>query len=269
MKFLRQLHLIFLDITFSWANVVKSNIKCFHMEHLHQMLPINLSKFGANPTVMQSKGCNCGEIPSYLEEFMFDQHTERKLTIPQYVPPTGTEVATTIPTLQSSGDATYQPNPSELQDDFLFESQGYEEAATTVPNVQRHCCTGYTTPKFAMMCDRFGVSNRLASCLASALSEDIGFKDDHGETVVVDKRKMSREREKGRNECNRKRYAGESLHAFSFDGRKNDALTREKIGEIYHSRMHKEPHLVVVREPNSSSLGYVNLEGRGESAKAK
>lgn len=209
---------------------------------------------------LKSNRCNCGKIPDDLKDFMFDQHNERKLTIPIVEDPTETEVSTIAPTLQSSGDETYQPTPSELQDDIAMEM-----AETSVESLYS---PRYSIPKFAMICDRFGVSNRVASCLASALFEDIAFKDERGQTVVCDKNKIERERAKLRTEVLRQRQKG-CLEAFSFDGRKNDALTREKIDEVYHSRMQKESHLVVVHEPNSKLLGYVNLEGKGESAEAK
>lgn len=214
---------------------------------------------------LKTHECKCGKIPSHLKEFMFDQHTERKLTILQDVPPADEDVATSVPTLASAEDPTYKPSFSEFEDDFELPGPSSRPAAATVPVYS----TRNTLPKLAMMCDRFGVSNRLASCIVSAVLDDFGIKDEHNKTIVIDKRKIGREREKARNECLRKRYDGESLAAFSFDGRKNDALTREKIDQIYHSKMHKESHLVVVREPHSSLLGYVNLDGKGESAKAK
>jgi len=58
----------------------------------------------------------------------------------------------------------------------------------------------------------------------------------------------------------RKRLNDTNLLAFSFDGRKDDTLTRDKIDEKYHTRMLKEPHLVILREPNSELIGYVRLE---------
>lgn len=85
----------------------------------------------------------------------------------------------------------------------------------------------------------------------------------------MDKTKVSGERKKSRQDILRAQLFGESLIAFSFDGRENDSLTREKTNGVYHTTMHKEPHAVVVREPHSSLLGYVNLEGKGETSEAK
>lgn len=209
--------------------------------------------------------CSCGKIPERLHDFMLDQHNERKLTMPHYVP-AESEILSVPPTLHSgeSSDQTYQPTASDM---YEFEnpsgSDAFETSAQTVYSPR------YSTPRFAMMCDRFGVSDRLASCLASALFADIQFKDEEGKTIIMDKRKVGREREKSRQDILRARHNAESLIAFSFDGRKNDSLTREKVGDRYHTTMEKQPHLVVLREPHSSLLGYVNLQGKGETARAK
>lgn len=214
---------------------------------------------------LKTDRCSCGKISDRLHEFMLDQHKERRLTIPEYLP-VETEISTVLPTSHSgaSSDPTFQPTASDMHD-FEFPS-GSEVLESTMQTVYS---PRYSTPRFAMMCDRFGVSDRLASCLASALFADIKFTDERGTTVIMDKRKVSREREKSRQDILRARHDSESLIAFSFDGRKNDALTREKIGDRYHTKMQKEPHIVVLREPHSSLLGYVNLEGKGETSKAK
>lgn len=221
-----------------------------------------IGKFKCN---LKTDRCSCGKIPDRLHEFILDQHNERRLTTPEYLP-VETEISTVLPTLHSfaSSDPTYQPNASDTHDFELPSGSDIFESTVHTLYTPR-----YSTPRFAMMCDRFGVSDRLASCLASALFADVQFKDERGETVIMDKRKVSREREKSRQDILRARHDGRAVTAFSFDGRKNDALTREKIGDRYHTTMQKEPHMVVLREPHSSLIGYVNLKGRGETAKAK
>ncbi|XP_073811852.1 uncharacterized protein [Musca autumnalis] len=209
--------------------------------------------------------CNCGKIPDRLHEFMLDQHNKRILTIPQYLE-VEVETSTVLPSLNLGASSIYQPEESDVH-----ELENYEPPASQIhtTTMRKMYTPRYRTPRFAMMCDRFGVSDRIASVLASALFADIQFKDEQGEIIVMDKRKMSREREKSRQDILRANHDEESLIAFSFDGRKNDSLTREKINEVYHTTMRKEPHLVVVREPHSSLIGYVNLENKGETAKAK
>ena len=72
-------------------------------------------------------------------------------------------------------------------------------------------------------------------------------------------RKFAEKKRKANKKCF-KRLDDTNLLAFSFDGRKDDILTRDKIDEKYHTRMIKESHLVILREPNSELIGYVRLE---------
>ena len=131
-----------------------------------------------------------------------------------------------------------------------------------------HYTQRYDALNFAMMCDRFGVSDRVASCLATALFEDINFRDVHGNLVIMDKSKVAREKVKSRDAVLRTRHTNSSITAFSFDGRKDDSITTVKINDKFHTTMVKEPHLVVLKEPYNELLGYVNL-GSQEDAKTK
>lgn len=217
---------------------------------------------------LKTTECSCGLIPNHLKEFMMDQHNDRKFTIPEYMADIVEETPTTIPTMPTvSDDPTYEPVGTDMETD---EAQIANEAVAEVSVTMKrgHYTQRYDAINFAMMCDRFGVSDRVASCLATALFEDINFRDVRGELVIMDKSKVAREKNKARDEVLRKRYIDSNITAFSFDGRKNDSLTREKINEKFHTNMVKEPHLVVLKEPNAELLGYVNL-GEEENAKHK
>lgn len=215
---------------------------------------------------LKTTECSCGLIPEHLKEFMMDQHNERKLTITQYTEDVE-EVATTIPTLATgTGDPSYEPPELHMDEDE-------NEATTEVPEAtvqmrRGHYTQRYDALNFAMMCDRFGVSDRVASCLATALFEDINFRDVHGNLVIMDKSKVAREKVKSRDAVLRTRHTNSSITAFSFDGRKDDSITTVKINDKFHTTMVKEPHLVVLKEPYNELLGYVNL-GSQEDAKTK
>ncbi|XP_039953844.1 uncharacterized protein LOC120770440, partial [Bactrocera tryoni] len=117
----------------------------------------------------------------------------------------------------------------------------------------------YDCFNFALVCDRFGVHDRVASALGTFL-QDFKIKDKHGKPFIMDKTKVRRGKEKYRQEVLRKRLDDTNLLAFSFDGRKDDTLMIDKIDKKCHTRMVKEPHLVILREPNSELIGYVRLE---------
>lgn len=193
---------------------------------------------------LQTTQCSCGLIPENLNEFILDQHNERKRTIPELLPATLGQISSTIEINPSgSNDPTYEPYQTSTFEDVD------EVASAAEPHVtlkRGNYTEIYNVPRFAMMCDRFGISDRAASCLASALFQDLNIRDAHGEILIMDKSKVAREKHKCRDAILRKQFDGSSLTAFSFDGRTNSSLTREKIQEKFHSRMEKEPHLVVV-----------------------
>lgn len=180
--------------------------------------------------------CSCELIPEPWKQFMLDQHNDRKSTIPENVAEIEEQVptSTTIPTIKESGGPTYVPEEDmDIDDEHSSHSVGERD----FPSTRRGPYTPrYDALNFAMMCDRFGVSDRIASALATSLMEDIGIKDNRGNPVIMDKSKVRREKGKCRKEVLRKRYDASNLIAFSFDGRKNDALTREKIDEKFHPR---------------------------------
>lgn len=199
---------------------------------------------------LKSAQCTCGLVPERLKEFIYDQHNERKLTLSSFVmeiEDQGAMSMSSMPTFEDTDDSTYVPVQEEM--DIAEHSM-----------TSSHYTSRYDAFNYALMCDRFGVSDRVASALATALFQDFHIKDDHDEPLIMDKSKVRREKEKCRREVLRKRFDDSSLIAFSFDGRKDDTLTREKINTKYHTKMVKEPHLVILREPNSQLIGYARLE---------
>jgi len=201
--------------------------------------------------------CSCGLIPDHLKEFMFDQHTVRKNTIPECAPDIIDEQSTVE---RSSVDPTYVPNPSHTDEEFSF-----KEPAP----LKRHYAKRYETFNFAMVCDRFGISDRVASCLATALFRDIGFRDDSGDFVVMDKSKVAREKAKCRDSVRRQQRDSSSVLAFSFDGRKSDSLVQEQITEKIYTRTVKESHLVVVQEPKTKLLGSLTVDAEDAATKQR
>ncbi|XP_050516633.1 uncharacterized protein LOC126891498 [Diabrotica virgifera virgifera] len=192
--------------------------------------------------------CNCGKIPQHLKEFMFDQHNSRNLCLPEYNEYVSEIITTTIEkTATNPEDNSYEPTPSELEVNIDMQSVWVpvEEESKRGIYTQR-----YDAFNFAMFCDRFRIPHRQSSCLATALFKDINLKDNRGNPVVMDRFKVAREKMKAREVISRRRYDGSTVIAFSYDGRKNDSLTHEKIEEKWHPQIVKEPQLVVLREPD-------------------
>lgn len=207
---------------------------------------------------LKTDRCTCGLISPHLTEFMFDQNNDRKSTIPEYAVEGDELMPVTMTTAGRSSDPSWEPPPS-------MDMGNIADAQSSSTHVGGGTVRGtynkrFAARNYAMVCDRFGASDRMASAMATALLKDFGIQDEQGNPLIMDKAKLRREKEKCRQDELRKHRDTSILRAFSFDGRKDDSLTREKIDGRYHTRMVKEPHLVILREPHSHLLGYVTAQ---------
>lgn len=139
---------------------------------------------------------------------MIDQFNDRKLTIPEYVSMEEQYEGESIfvPTIPTNTDETYM-QPDEATSEMIFENIPMEatETGPSTSKTRGPYIARYEVFFFAMMCDRFGISDRVASCLASALFKDINLRDDLGRLVIMDKSKVGRERNKCREKILRER----------------------------------------------------------------
>jgi len=217
---------------------------------------------------LQSRSCTCGLIPDRLNEFMHDQHTSRNLTIPECV--AGSYDLQTVVTTQppASEDPSFRPCPSDMDVDEEFHFQApippHEHPPKRGPYTER-----FDALNFAMACDRFGISDRIASFLATALLKDFDLKDKMGNLIIMDKAKVARERKKYRALLRTQRHDNLDIIAFSFDGRKDVSLSRSEMGGKYHTRSTKESHIVVAKEPQAEFLGHITVNGETADIKHK
>lgn len=221
----------------------------------------NLFYIGKCKCELKTRECSCGLIPPHLKKFMMDQNNDRKLTIPEFTEEI-VEVAP-IPTFSIDSDDQSDTEMDEVQNENTA-----PVPLASVQKTQEHYTQRYDTFNFAMMCDKFGITDKEASCLATAFFKDINLRDVRGNPVVMDESKVAKEKIKCRDAVLRRQHTDSCITAFSFDVRKNDSLTKEKIDEKFHTKMVKEPHLVVLKEPRSELLGYINL-GAEKDAKTK
>ncbi|XP_053967750.1 uncharacterized protein LOC128869240 [Anastrepha ludens] len=137
---------------------------------------------------------------------MRDQHNQRRLTIDAFVMETEEQGATSMssmPTYQDPDDSTYAPPP--VQEDM--------DRSTSSQYTERYDCFN-----FALVCDRFGVPDRVASALGTAILQDFKIKDKHGKPLIMDKSKVRREKEKCRQEVLRKRLDDTNLLSYNLGG---------------------------------------------------
>lgn len=121
-------------------------------------------------------------------------------------------------------------------------------------------------PNFAMECDRYCVSDRVAAVLASSLLKDLEVKNDEGNAIIIDRNKVRRERAANRLRLTKLNQISENPKAFSFDGRKDLTLTENVTpdGKL-HPRIVRETHIVILKQPDSVFLGYAVVDDHAKA----
>lgn len=123
--------------------------------------------------------------------------------------------------------------------------------------VPRNIQKSQSVPNFALECDRYCVSDRVAAALASSLFKDFNIVDSRGSVIVFDKNKIRREREKCRKNAKLQNVDKENVVSFSFDSKKNRTLHEERTDDNkLHPRIINQTDIAILKEPNSSFLGY-------------
>lgn len=109
-------------------------------------------------------------------------------------------------------------------------------------------------PNLAKICDRYGLSDRSAAAVATAVLQDFGIVTKAIQTQVIDKNKLRRAREKSRKNYHNTEVP--HLKALYFDGRKDKTLVIEDIEGTSHRRTVVEEHISLIQEPGSLFLGH-------------
>lgn len=130
-------------------------------------------------------------------------------------------------------------------------------SSATTPNNQ----TRLTIPSFSRVCDRYGVPDRAAAALASALLHDVtsaSSLENVTNELVIDRSKVRRERMKARHGVIKEiNLESSNIQALYFDGRLDDTL---RLNETEDGKLHrttvKEDHISLIQEPKSRFLGY-------------
>lgn len=121
-------------------------------------------------------------------------------------------------------------------------------------------------PTAARECDRWGISDRSAAAIASAVLQDIGIIDETDSSAVIDRSKIRRERQKHRKDLGSVVDRNKDLQGLYFDGRKNKTRKQIAKGKKYHPTT--EEHIVLVSEPGAQYMGHVTPSS-GKSADLK
>lgn len=87
----------------------------------------------------------------------------------------------------------------------------------------------------ALISDRFGVSDSATAAIASSVLHDLGMISEKDSSLVIDKSKIRREKQKTREAVVQEMHRLTVTKRIYFDGRKDNTIVQEKIGaKVYH-----------------------------------
>ena len=115
-------------------------------------------------------------------------------------------------------------------------------------------------PALASACDRYGISDRSAAAIATAVLEDYGVVNPKATSHVIDPSKIRRERKRKRNQL---RCSQESkiVRGIFFDGRKDTTLENIKEGLKFYRRSITQEHISLTEAPESKYLEHISPSG--------
>ncbi len=117
-------------------------------------------------------------------------------------------------------------------------------------------------PSLARISDRYGVSDRAAAALASSVLEDVGLIQSKDKSMVVDRSKLRRERNRTRDQMVKQSQSHvTSLRGLYFDGRKDQTLVITKDGHKFHRKIITEEHISLIQQPESKYIGHISPKG--------
>lgn len=156
-------------------------------------------------------------------------------------------------------EADSESDYSEIEVGLKFKSREDKEVTNSerLGEVSGIRTVGRDLPALARACDRYGVSDRSAAAIASAVLEDVGIITENNALSVIDKNKVRRQRRKARTRLQMSETQIE-LRGLFFDGRKDQTLTNRKEGRTFHRRTVVEEHISIISEPGSSYLGHTS-----------
>lgn len=215
--------------------------------------------------------CSCSrdkKVPNEENPFLFDQRNDRKMMI------TGIDRNRTIVlqkklsrNLKSCSSSKLKQNENDHEDHTLSSSTSDSEESIPSPPPVRPSTSQHVAkktirsfPTVAKTSDRYGVSDRAAAAIASAVLHDIS-----SDIEVIDKSKIRRERKKTRNELLQKQ-CNQNMPAIYFDGRKDKTLKIVSKGNKKYRKVVVEEHISVLKELGSLYVGYATpLQGTANS----
>ncbi|GBN16349.1 hypothetical protein AVEN_43998-1 [Araneus ventricosus] len=116
-------------------------------------------------------------------------------------------------------------------------------------------------PSTAVVGDRFGVSDRAVAAIASRVLHDVGLITSNNSDLVVDEKKLRREKTKVRKDLKFQALSETRalpLKVQYFDGHKDSTLIEERIDTKRYTRKAKEERLCLIEELGSRYITHLS-----------
>lgn len=163
-----------------------------------------------------------------------------------------------------SDDASVDNDNSQTGSDTPAAQSEIDCNLNIVENKSQDSVSCRRLPALARACDRYGISDRSAAAIASAVLEDFGIVTASDLSNVIDPSKIRRERKRKRSEL-KPSHDSTIVRGIYFDGRKDKTLKNIKDGSKFYRQTTMEEHISLIQEPDSLYLGH--LSPAGSSAK--
>lgn len=208
------------------------------------------------------ESCSCPKdqkVPKEERAFLIDQRTERKMimgTVDLLTTKRKRKLSERKIQLKSYYDSKVicEPGPSHENPDTSITSESSDEqtlpqsSPSTPKEPKKHKMQ--SLKNLSTVCDRYGISDRAAAAVASAVLQDVKFNNE-----VIDKSRLRRARQKLRQETLAQDQL-DTIPALYFDGRKDKTLKIVTKGGKQYRLTTVEEHISIIKEPGSLYVGY-------------
>lgn len=250
-------------------------IECFGAEARVRLFDVSFCKCADYTTCRCEKG---KRVPIAERDFLTDQRNEKQMMIggvdykkTKKIQNSNTrkEIAARNsqkqPKFSSNDDRTGKLNEEETTEEITKKNYSDSEEIQTATTSQMRL----SLPNLAMVCDRYGISDRAGAAVASAVLNDFNIICDADTSKIVDRNKVRREREKLRQDLSSSQQ-NFHLTALFFDGRKDKTLVHEKVENKFRNILRNEEHVTLLQEPGSIYIGHITpANGKASSIKEK
>lgn len=114
------------------------------------------------------------------------------------------------------------------------------------------------------VCDRYGTSDRESAAIVSAAFQDLGVINNDDKSLVVDRHKLRRARQKTRRKVLNPKIS--TFVGLFFDGRKDQTLVQTNVNGKTKNVKKLEEHITLINEPGSNFMGHIAISLAGTAA---